>query len=167
MDRYNLEQVKGFINAITSYGGDSYPKFAEFYNDSNKEEYYKWLLEQQKVSDVTLYRGYTFDRRYLEDGLMYVGDDGIVGVDFLTQEDCPSFTTNYLRATRYIQDYGCFLSDSQKVMFEIKTRGKWFVDISALSCYPEEHEHKCHPDVRLMVTNIKHGSLMKINLEEI
>lgn len=146
--------VDGFIKAMTSYGGDYYDDYCDFWNTQNEAMYKEWLDEQKKVKDVVLYRGYTFNEDYYNDACFEVGS--VVGVDALTQEFMPSFTDSPLRAIRYINDYGDVGFDSSvRVFFVINTNGNSFVDISSLSRYPEENEYKCTDNVLLRVANIE------------
>ena len=98
------ETIQGFINAITSYGGDDYDLFEAYYTPQNEIRFQAWLKGQPKVDGVTLYRGYTFDRRYFEDADMKLG--GYIGIDQLTQANLPSFTTDLFRASMYVNEYG-------------------------------------------------------------
>ena len=87
------------------------------------------------------YIGYTFDKQYFEDYFFDVCK--IIGEDKLTQKSNPSFTTSLIIAVSYIREFGeTSLSSTQEVLFEIQTTGKYFVDISSLSYYPEENEIK-------------------------
>ena len=163
----HLNNVEGFIKAITSYGGEDYPQFEEWYTPQNAIRFQAWLKDQPKVSGRTLYRGYTFDKRYFQDANFFVG--GFVGVDALTQESMPSFTPSILRAARYVNEYGeVGLDDVVRVVFIIRTNGKAFVDIASFSHYPEEEEHKCTDDVLLKVKRIAWPvGVTQIELEEV
>lgn len=162
-----MEKIKGIIKAMTAYGGEDYPAFEEHWNDENIALFQQWLKEQPKVSGLTLYRGYTFDRSYFNDAMIEAGR--IIGVDQLTQEQLPSFTTDYMRAARYVNEFGeVCLSDTVRVLFIIRAHGKAFVDISSLSHYPEEHEFKCTDDVNLYVERVRHtSSFTEIYLSEV
>ena len=82
------------------------------------------------------YIGYTFDKQYFE-------VCKIIGKDELMHQSNPSFTTSLIKAASYIREFGeTSLSSIQEVLFEIQTTGKYFVDISSLSYYPEENEIK-------------------------
>lgn len=161
------ERIDGFIKAITSYGGDEYPSYDGFFTDENKSLYKQWLARQPKASDVTLHRGYTFDEQYIRLDLLSLGD--IMTKDSLTQDDMPSFTTQQVRASMYMNEYGeITLDGSVRVLFVIRTAGKSFVDITNHSFYKEEKEYKCTDDVRLKVTGLgKRGGYWLINLEEV
>lgn len=149
----HLNNVEGFIKAITSYGGEDYPQFEEWYTPQNAISFQAWLNCQPKADGVILYRGYTFGRSYFEDADMRLGK--VVGVDQLTQETLPSFTTDKIRASLYMNEYGEIGSDDGvRVLFVIRTKGKYFVDISELSHYKEERQYNCVDNVRLKVTRI-------------
>ena len=153
---------------MTSYGGEEYATYEAFWNEQNMATFKEWMKRQPKVKRF-LYRGYTFNRQYFEDAGFAVGK--VVGMDALTQElSLPSFTTSLMRAVRYITNYGDVnISDAVRVLFLIEASARAFVDISALSVYPEEQEHKCMDNVRLKVISIKHkaGSSVQITLKEI
>lgn len=144
----------GYIKAMTSYGGDEYPKYMKYYTTENENAYVEWLKEQPKISGKILYRGYTFDEMYFSDGCYEV--DSVINVDNLTQDTAPSFTTDFIRACLYINEYGeIALEDRVRVLFVIHTKGKYFVDISKYSAYPEEKEYKCCNDLKLRIKSIK------------
>lgn len=161
------ETIQGFINAITSYGGDDYDLFEAYYTPQNEIRFQAWLKGQPKVDGVTLYRGYTFDRRYFEDADMKLG--GYIGIDQLTQANLPSFTTDLFRASMYVNEYGEIgLDDAVRVLFVIRTHGRGFVDISEYSWHKEEREHKCLDSVRLQIREFQlKGGIMQITLEEV
>lgn len=83
-----MENVEGFIKAITSYGGEDYLQFEEWYTPQNAIRFQAWLKDQPKVSGRTLYRGYTFDKRYFQDANFFVG--GFVGGDGLSSSITPT-----------------------------------------------------------------------------
>lgn len=159
------EKIEGFVKAITAYGGDC-ESYEGYYSEENAMLFLKWLKDQPKVKDTTLYRGYTFNASYFNDGCYDIG--AIIGVDALTQESLPSFTSEMVRACRYINDFGEIgFDDTVRVLFTINTHGVSFVDISSMSYYPEEKEFKCLDDVRLKVTSIKkRGAFVEIALDE-
>ena len=148
------EAVHDYIKAITSYGGDKYDDYEQFFTPENEQEFKQWLNKQPKLNGVTIYRGYTFDKQYFEDCFFEVGK--IIGEDELTQQSNPSFTTSLIRAASYIREFGeTSLSSIQEVLFEIQTTGKYFVDISSLSYYPEENEIKVCDGFKLKIIGIK------------
>ena len=69
----------------------------------------------------------------------------------------------------YMGDYGdTELEAPVKVLFAIKTNGKAFVDISKMSIYPEELEHKCTDKVRLKVMAVERmAGYFRIDLDEV
>ena len=162
----HLNNVEGFIKAITSYGGEDYPQFEEWYTPQNEILFQEWMKDQPKVEVVTLYRGYTFDRMYFEASNFKVGD--VVGVDALTQLSFPSFTTSIMRASMYTNEFGeTGLSDTVKVLFVVHTSGMGFVDVSQLSYYPEEKEFKCGNDTYFRVKSVERkAGYYKIELIE-
>ena len=113
------------------------------------------------------YIGYTFDKQYFEVCFFEVGK--IIGEDELTQKSNPSFTTSLIRAVSYIREFGeTSLSSTQEVLFEIQTTGKYFVDISSLSYYPEENEIKVCDGFKLKITGIKQkGGFLSIKCVEV
>lgn len=158
------ERIDGFIKAITAWGGEDYPAYESFYTDENKALYESWLREQPKVDGKTLFRGYVFDADYFGLEYLHVGD--ILCMDNLTQLDMPSFSSTL---QLYCFEFGeVTLSDNIKVVFEVNTHGKYFVDISEKSFYKSEREYKCTSDVKLKIESIakKHG-YWHIKLEEV
>lgn len=141
------------IKALTAFGGDCLD-YAEFYTDDNLALLDKWLQAQPKVSDITLYRGYTFAEGYFNDADFSVGK--IIGVDALTQVTNPSFTADFLRAVNYIREFGEIgLENVVEVLFSVKTTGKTFVNISKFSYYKDEQEYKCPNTAKFKVVAIK------------
>ncbi len=163
----HLNNVEGFIKAITSYGGEDYPQFEEWYTTQNAISFQVWLNCQPKADGVTLYRGYTFGRSYFEDADMRLGK--VIGVDQLTQETLPSFTPDLIRASMYVNEYGEIGSDDGvRVLFVVRTKGKYFVDISELAYYKEERQYNCVNDARLKIVAFqRNGSCLQIELKEV
>lgn len=161
----DIDNFNGIIKAMTAYGGECHD-FDKYWNDENVALFKWWMSVNPKVSDVTLYRGYTFDARYFEEANIEEGKQ--IGVDSLTQDIMPAFTTDKIRATIYMNEFGEIgLEDSVRVLFVIHTTGKAFVDISELSYYPEESEYRCTDDVCLLVRSITNRAGYKlIELEE-
>lgn len=160
-------QVQKFIKATTAYGGDDYPLYSGGYTEEGARAFREWIAYQEGVSDVTLFRGYSFDPRYWEDGMVEEGS--IIGIDQMTQStELPAFTEGPIRATLYMNEFGeVSLEWRERVFFEIKTHGKSFIDISPWSRYPEEKEYRCKEDTRLLVTGIKQkGGYLHITCEE-
>ena len=161
-----MEKHEAYIKAITSYGGDEEQDYAPFFTEENEKAFDLWLKEQPKASGITLYRGYKFDDRYFEDCNLNEGE--IVTPWSLTAWYHPAFTTDELRAVRYINDFGNAFDDYVKVLFELRTYGKYMVDISELSIYPIESEYHPTEDAKFKVISIKRtGGFNRIVIEEI
>ena len=60
------ETVHDYIKAITSYGGDKYYDYVQFFTTENEHEFKHWLNKQPKLNFFTIYRVYTFDKQYFE-----------------------------------------------------------------------------------------------------
>ena len=52
------EAVHDYIKAITSYGGDKYDGYEQFFTPENRQEFKQWLNKQPKLNGVTIYRLY-------------------------------------------------------------------------------------------------------------
>ena len=102
------EAVHDYIKAITSYGGDKYDVYEQFFTPDNRQEFKQWLNKQPKLNGVTIYRVYTFDKQYFEVGK-------IIGEDELMQQSNSSFTTSLIRAASYIREFGETSLSSTKV----------------------------------------------------
>lgn len=166
MNDYELDLVKGYIKAITSHGGDYYDDWADFYTPENEALFYKWEKEQTKASGIELFRGYTFEQQFFEDGCYEVGR--IITPSNLTAGENPAFTTGECRAAIYINDYGNGIGDGDvRVLFCLKTSGKYAVDISQFSRYPSEGEYHLCEDAKLRIVEIKKKHPLKIILEEV
>lgn len=163
------EKVKNYILATSAYGGDGYESLSLHYTPEGQEAFENWLEGEPKVSGVTLYRGYNFERRYWEDGMVEEGS--VIGVDQMTQGvDLPAFTLGPLRAVNYMNDFGdgVVLGDGQKVLFEVETTGRAFVDISRYSFYPKEDEHRCTRQAQLFVVSVKQkGGYLEVKCREV
>ena len=107
------ETAHDYIKAITSYVGDKYDDYEQFFTTENEQEFKQWLNKQPKLNGVTIYRGYTFDKQYFEVCFFEVGK--IIGEDELTQKSNPSFTTSLIRASSYIREFGETSLSSTKV----------------------------------------------------
>ena len=106
------ETVHDYIKAITSYGGDKYDDYEQFFTTEIEKEFKQWLNEHTKLNGVTIYRAYTFDKQYFEVGK-------IIGKDELMQQSNPSFTTSLIRAASYIREFGeTSLSSTKVVSFQ-------------------------------------------------
>ena len=106
------ETVHDYIKAITSYGGDKYDVYEQFFTPENRQEFKQWLNKQPKLNGVTIYRVYTFDKQYFE-------VCKIIGKDELMQQSNPSFTTSLIRAARYIREFfETSLSSTKVVSFQ-------------------------------------------------
>lgn len=162
-----MEKHEAYIKAITSYGGDEERDFAHYYADEYEQAFEAWLIEQPKANDVTLYRGYTFDAGYFADCNLNEGE--IVTPWALTAEYHPAFTTDELRAVRYINDYGnAYDDDYVKILFELHTKGMYITDVSEHSVYPCEAEHHCCADAKFKVVKTERkGGFTRIIIEEI
>ena len=111
------ETVHDYIKAITSYGGDKYDVYEQFFTPENRQEFKQWLNKQPKLNGVTIYIGYTFDKQYFEDCFFDVGK--IIGEDKLTQKSNPSFTTSLIIAASYIREFcETSLSSTKVVSFQ-------------------------------------------------
>ena len=153
------EPILSFVKAITSYGGEDYFRYEDSYTQENRDAFERWLEKATKVSGVSLFRGYRFEERYWEDCM--IDEGSIIGEDQLTQElDLPAFTTGPLRAVKYMSEFGegMYVDNSVKVLFEVHTSGKYFVDISEYSRYREECEHRCIRNTKLLVERIRKRS---------
>ena len=102
------EAVHDYIKAITSYGGDKYDVYEQFFTPENRQEFKQWLNKQPKLNGVTICIGYTFDKQYFEVGK-------IIGEDELMQQSNSSFTTSLIRAASYIREFGETSLSSTKV----------------------------------------------------
>ena len=102
------ETVHDYIKAITSYGGDKYDDYEQFFTPENRQEFKQWLNKQPKLNGVTICIGYTFDKQYFEVGK-------IIGEDELMQQSNSSFTTSLIRAASYIREFGETSLSSTKV----------------------------------------------------
>lgn len=162
----HTDKIQGIIKAMTAYGGDC-EDYEHFWNDDNIILFNEWMRQQPKVSGITLYRGYTFDEFYYNEANFRLCS--VVGSDALTQGVLPSFTTDMLRAVGYANEFGEIgMDNSVKVLFSIKTCGKAFVDISNLSFYKSENEHKCTDSVKLKVVAFERkAGLWQITMKEI
>lgn len=162
------EKTLNYIKAITSANGNFYIENEKYNSPENAEAFEEWLKGQPKSNGVTLYRGYCFEKLYWEDIGMTEG--GVIDMDALTQSDTPpAFTESLLRAVRYMREFGegVNLSESVNVLFEVKTEGICFVDISRYSYYPEEGEYRFPKDSNFVVENItENGCYKKIILKE-
>ena len=160
--------VIDFIKATTAYGGDDYFKYSRFYNAKAAMDFEDWLEAQPAVEGIELYRGYTFNEGYWNDCNVFEGRT--LGADQLTQSlDLPAFTDQPLRAVRYMNDFGEIgLDNAVRVLFIIRTQGKYFVDISSLSIYPSEHEYRCKINTFLRVEKVENkGAYIEVICNEI
>lgn len=156
-----------YIRATTAYGGDEYGRYSDGYSYLNRIAFEDWLAKQPKASGVTLFRGYCFEEHYWED--CFVQEGSVIGEDQMTAElDLPAFTLGPLRAVNYMGEFGGGVGNSgTKVFFEIRTTGKYFVDISEHSVY-KEHEYRCVRGTRLLVESItQKGGYIHIKCTEI
>ena len=161
-----MEAHEQFIKAITSRGGDKEQEYACHYTHLNAREFDRWLFEQPKANGVTLYRGYKLERNFFEDGDYSVG--AILEPLSLTENYYPAFTTGEIRAVRYINDFGGGLEDDVRILFVLQTSGKYMVDISSLSVYPEEEEHHCCDGAKFKVVKSEQFStFLRLTLEEV
>ena len=162
-----LDPVGAFIKASTAFGGDDYPLYSEGFTEANNAAFERWLEGQVKVTGKTLYRGYCFEDRYWEDTMIEPGS--VIGEDQMTQSVLlPGFTEGPLRASLYMNEFGEGVGwGGIKVLFQIHTKGRYFVDISYLSFYPSEDEYRCVRGTSLLVTQIKpHGGYTEVVCEE-
>ena len=162
-----MEAFEKYIKAITSYGGDEEQDYAPYFTEENEKAFDLWLKEQPKANGITLYRGYKFDDRYFEDCNLNEGE--VVTPWSLTAWYHPAFTTDELRAVRYINDFGnAFDDDYVKILFKLHTKGKYMVDVSSLSVYPEESEYHPCQDARFRIVSTgRKGGYTTIVMEEI
>ena len=157
-----------YIRATTAFGGDEYGRYSDGYSYLNRIAFEEWITRQPKVSGLALYRGYTFNKDYWLDGMVEEGSR--IGVDNMTQSlDIPAFTSNLIRASTYMNDFGEIgLSDTQKALFEVQTKGMFFVDVSEYSVYPKEKEYRCVRDTELRVEKIiNKGGFIHVKCTEI
>ena len=161
-----MKKHEAYIKAYTSFGGDEEQDYTPYFTEENEQAFDSWLNEQPKINGATLYRGYKFDAGYFSDSGW---EEGAAMLPLhLTEGYHPAFTNDELRAVRYINDFGNATDDYVKVLFELRTSGKYMVDVSALSVYPCEGEHHCTNDARFKVISIKRtGGFNRIILEEI
>lgn len=161
-----MEKHEAYIKAMTSFGGDEERDFAQYYTDEYEQALEEWLVEQPKATGITLFRGYKFDARFFEDCNLNEGE--IVTPWALTAFYHPAFTTDTLRAVKYINEFGNAYDEYVKVLFELRTSGKYMVNVSELSHYPEENEYHATKDARFkVVSNKRTGGFYTITLEEI
>lgn len=163
-----MELHEAYIKAITAIGGDMEEEYSCYLTEECEHAFESWLRTQPKANGVTLYRGYTFDRGFFEEGLWEEG--GIVSQYSLSAGFHPAFTLSPMRAAIYINDYGNAYDelDRVKVLFELRTKGKYAVDVSALSVYPQEDEYHVTEDARFKVLSIKRtGGFTTIVMEEV
>lgn len=162
-----MQKHIGYIKATTSYGGDMYDAYKEYYTDACRDVFETWLATRPKVGGIFLYRGYCFDSRYWEDS--HVEEGRVIDVDSLTQSvELPAFTDDYIRAVRYINEFGeTGLSEIVKVLFEVCLHDRYFVDISEYSVYQEEREYRPVRGMRLYVDKVqKLGNMIKVICSE-
>ena len=162
-----MKSYEEYIKATTAYGGDDYGNYSHLYTPEKRTAFEDWLAIQPRAAGVTLYRGYCFDRRYWEDCNVEEGDT--IGEDQMTAElDLPAFTEGPMRAANYMNEFGGGVGwGGVKVFFEIRTSGKYFVDISPWSRYPSEREYRCVRDTRLAVVSVSvRGGFTKVVCEE-
>ena len=166
-----MDSIINYIKATTAYGGDDYFKFSRYYTAENMLSFEEWLTKQAKANGITLYRGYCFEESYWNDCSLYFDGDGIITEDQLTAAlDLPAFTESLIRASNYMNEFGNSIGDygDQKVLFEIHTCGKYFVDISCHSHYKSEREYRCVRGTKLHVDSIKNkGSFIHITCTEV
>lgn len=163
------ESVANYIKATSAFGGDSYPEFSTYFTNEASWEFESWLKSQPCVKGKTLYRGYCFESNYWEDGGPYWVGMKLNEDSFTQSLELPAFTEGQLRAAGYMNEFGegLELSDRYKVLFEIRTKGKYFVDISALTLYPSETEHRCKRGTRVRILSVKRTSFIHIICEEV
>ena len=161
--KYRTESALNYIKAITSKGGEGYKEWG-VYNESFYEDCFsEWLDIQPKVNGI-LYRGYQVDKEFYRD--YKVGE--IIRQSDIYNLDFPSFTTSEMRAVLYINDYEVYTAETKKVLFEVECVGKYAVDISKHSYYPEEKEHKFINDAKFeVVAVINKGTIERIKLKEV
>lgn len=142
-----------YLKATTAFGGDSYGDFAQGFTEENCIAFETFLSRQDKANGITLYRGYNFEPHYWEDCMVEVGS--VIGEDQMTASlDLPAFTTGPIRAALYMNEFGDGVGRcGAKVLFEIETKGKHFVDVSQFSVY-KEGEYRCERGTRVKVIAI-------------
>lgn len=163
-----MEKHEAYIKALSAIGGDMEDEYSAYLTEEYEQAYDAWLKEQPKVNGVTLYRGYTFDERFFNDGYWEVGET--ISQYALSAGFHPAFTISPLRAVKYINDYGNAYDEFAKVrvLFELRTSGKYMVNVSALSVYPQEDEHHCTEDAKFKVLSMERkGGFTTIVMEEI
>lgn len=158
-----------YIKAITAKGGDGYDALKQFDTPEHREAFETWLEEQPKINGETIYRGFTFERGYWEDGF-YRLEDGRATIDNLTSgNNVPAFTTDSVRASIYINEFGNGIGfrDSVRVLFTVKTCGLYCVNVSPYSYYREEKEYRCTRDALFVVEGmVDKGSFIAVTLRE-
>ena len=163
----NEGKAYAYIKATTSYGGDNYQQYEDGYTSENCKAFEDWLTIQPKASGTTLYRGYCFEEHYWDD--CFVMEGSVIGEDQMTAElDLPAFTLGPIRAVNYMNEFGGGVGNCGiKVLFEIKTSGKYFVDISTHSIYKED-EYRCIRGTKLLVESItQKGGYLHLKCSEI
>ena len=148
----DIDKVLAYIKSITAYGGEDYHKYASGYTADNAKEFEGWLSEQPKVSGVTIWRGYCFEKSYWDNCNVQVGK--VIGLPHLTEAvSLPSFTWGEIYSSLFMKMFGngVGLDNQRKVLFRIHTSGKYFVDITPYLTYKSE-EYICMRDTRLKVT---------------
>lgn len=164
-----MNTIKEYIKAVTAHGGDDFDSLQHGYTEEGRKAFEAWLDTMPRISGKTLYRGYCFDAQYWNDSCIKVGSS--IVVDNMTQSfDLPSFTTELIRAATYMNEFGegLLLDNRQKVLFRVETSGKYFVDISEFSHYPEEREARCVRDTALRVTDVKRrGGYVELKCTEL
>lgn len=157
---------EAYIKAYTSYGGDDEPAYAHYHTEENEIAFDEWLREQPKVSGKTLYRGYRLDRSFFEE--MDLSKGAILLPLSLSEGYYPAFTDGLLRASTYMNEFGSTLEDGEKIFCELHTSGKYMVDCSEYSLYPQEGEHHCSQDARFrVIDSFRKGAFTTIVMEEI
>lgn len=146
-----------YIKAITARGGDGYEEWEEYDNDFCQDCFSGWLNEQQRYTGK-LYRGFRIDKENYSG--YQVGE--IIEQSDIYYNSFPSFTTSDPRAYGYINDYEVYTDDIVKIVFEVECSGKYAVDISKHSYYPQENEHKFVSNAKFEVVGI--GNLGHINV---
>ena len=158
------KKALGYIKAITAWGGKHYSEFKDFHTRENQIAFEEWLERQSKANGTTLYRGCTFDESYYNDGNWEVGSvlwPIVLGGE--SDMEHPAFTLSPLRAIQYKADY----QGDVPVLFTLVTKGKYMVDVSPHSFYPEEKEYRPTESARFIITKISGGYSKNIHLEEI
>lgn len=155
-----MTRAHGYIKRITSYGGDEEGRYSSF--DDAEMDFNAWLDEQPKVSGVTLYRGYRLEHELAE----AIMENAILEPLHISELFHPGFTTSPLRAGVYCNEMGSYLG--QKYLFILETTGKYMVDISKYSVYPEEGEHQPVSQAQWLVTKVRPtGSYIEVQMKEI